>query len=570
MKVRKKLIEVALPLEAINDEGSRRKRKAPAGYPTTLHKWWAQRPVAAARAVIFAQMVDDPSAYVDTLLGDPATRRAAQRELKKRQVLWARRNAAFEAATGREVIAVTGPGARPTLDECAADIERERLFHISEELVKWENTKNEEVLECARAEIWQSWKRACADNADQTNAKQLFDRNRLPPFHDPFAGSGALPLEAQRLGLEAYASDLNPVAVLINKAMIEIPPKFTDLQPINPVARADGTFDLGQWRGAQGLGNDVRYYGRWIRDEAEKRIGHLYPKFTITAQIANQRPDLAPLVGRELSVIAWLWARTVKSPNPAFNGVDVPLASTFMLSTKPGKEVYVEPVIEHGNCHFVVRMGKPKDLESVIVGTKIARGANFRCVMSDTAIEGDYIKAEGRAGRMNSRLMAIVAEGDRGRIYLSPTTEHEVLATKAKPEWFPDTPIGNDPRALWTPPYGLTTFSDLFTSRQLVALETFVNLVPQARSKAKNDALAATPAGNKGLASVDNASADAYADAVCTYLALAIGRAADYGSSIATWRPKDNAMRSTMPKHGIQMAWDYAEGSPFGESSAGC
>jgi putative DNA methylase len=192
MKVHKKLIEVALPLEAINDEGSRRKRKAPAGYPTTLHKWWAQRPVAAARAVIFAQMVDDPSAYVDTLLGDSTTRRAAQRELKKRQELWARRNAAFETSTGREAVPLTEPGARPTLGECAADIERERLFHIIEELVKWENTSNEEVLESARAEIWQSWRRACADNADQPRAKEFFNRSRLPPFHDPFAGSGAL------------------------------------------------------------------------------------------------------------------------------------------------------------------------------------------------------------------------------------------------------------------------------------------------------------------------------------------------------------------------------------------
>jgi putative DNA methylase len=377
-----------------------------------------------------------------------------------------------------------------------------------------------------------------------------------------------LPLEAQRLGLEAYASDLNPVAVLINKAMVEIPPMFTDHRPVNPAARVDGTFDVRQWRGTQGLANDVRYYGQWIRDEADKRIGHWYPKYEITAEIAKERPDLAPLVGRKLSVIAWLWARTVKSPNPAFNGVDVPLASSFMLSTKPGKEIYVDPFVEQGSYRFVVKKGKPKDLQATMTGTKIARGANFRCVMSGTAIEGDYIKAEGRAGRMNSRLMAIVAEGDRGRVYLSPTTEHEALARQAKPDWVPDTLIGNDPRALWTPPYGLTAFSDLFTPRQLVALDTFVNLVPQARSKAKNDALAVILA-NKESTSEDRANADAYADAVCTYLALAIGRVADYGSSIATWRPKDNAMRSTMPKQGIQMAWDYAEGSPFGESSAG-
>jgi putative DNA methylase len=568
-KIGKKLIEVALPLEAINEEGSRRKRKAPAGYPTTLHKWWAQRPVAAARGVIFAQMVDDPSAYVDTLLGEPTTKRTAQRELKKRLELWEKRKATFTASIGSQGVTAPEPGTKPTLEEAAADIERERLFKIIEELVKWENTKDEGVLERARAEIWQSWRRACAANASHPRAKELFNRSSLPPFHDPFAGSGALPLEAQRLGLEAYASDLNPVAVLINKAMIEIPPKFADRPPVNPASRADGTFDLHRWHGSQGLANDVRYYGKWIRDEAEKRIGALYPKLEITAEMAKGRSDLTPLVGRKLQIIAWLWARTVKSPNPAFRNVDVPLASTFLLSTNSGKEVYVEPIVKGDSYNFVVKLGKPKNPNVTKVGTKLARGANFRCVVSGAAIEGDYIKAEGRAGRMNSRLMAIVAQGDRGRIYLSPTAEQEAIALQAKPDWIPDTPIGNDPRALWTLPYGLTAFSHLFTARQLVALNAFVELMPSARSQAREDALALAAANHKEVTSEHRADAQAYADAVCTYLALAIGRAADYGSSIATWRPKDNAMRSTMPKQGIQMAWDYAEGSPFGASSAG-
>ena len=288
----------------------------------------------------------------------------------------------------------------------------------------WENTTNETVLQQARDEIWQSWRYTCAENADHPRAKELFDRHKLPAFHDPFAGGGALPLEAQRLGLEAYASDLNPVAVLINKAMIEIPPKFAGKPPVNPEARKDKTLFAREWNGAQGLAEDVRYYGQWMRDEAEKRIGHLYPKIEITAEMAKERPDLKPLVGQKLTVIAWLWARTVKSPNPAFAQVDVPLASTFMLSTKAGKEAYVEPVIEDGGYRFTVKVGKPKDAEAAKSGTKLARGANFRCLMSGTPIPCDYIQDEGKAGRMGARLMAIVAEGERGRVYLAPTPKH--------------------------------------------------------------------------------------------------------------------------------------------------
>ena len=273
---------------------------------------------------------------------------------------------------------VDDPSAHPDLfpTEKKQEKERQRLFRIIEELVKWENTTNETVLQQARDEIWNSWRRACAENADHPRAKELFDRHKLPAFHDPFAGGGALPLEAQRLGLEAYASDLNPVAVLINKAMIEIPPKFAGRPPVNPDAK-NGKLPNQIWKGAAGLADDVRYYGKWMRDEAEKRIGHLYPKIEITAEMAKKRPDLKKYVGKKLTVIAWLWARTVKSPNPAFAQVDVPLASTFMLSTKAGKEAYVEPVIESGGYRFTVKVGKPKDAEAAKNGTKLARGANF-------------------------------------------------------------------------------------------------------------------------------------------------------------------------------------------------
>ena len=347
----RKLIEVALPLDAIN-EAAAREKSIRHGHPSTLHLWWARRPLAAARAVIFAQMVDDPSEYVDVLLSDAKKKRTAKRLLKKRLA----EHEAKRALSGGQSDDTAFTEPEPTLEAVAEQLERERLFGILRELVRWENTTNEAVLERARTEIWQSWRRACAANADHPRARKIFDRHRLPAFHDPFAGGGALPLEAQRLGLEAHASDLNPVAVLINKAMIEIPPKFAGLPPVNPEARRNEGLIAREWNGARGLAEDVRYYGQWMRYEAEKRIGHLYPKVEITPEMVGERPDLKAYEGRSLTVIAWLWARTVKSPNPAFADVEVPLASTFMLSTKKGKEAYVEPVIEGRGYRFTVKV----------------------------------------------------------------------------------------------------------------------------------------------------------------------------------------------------------------------
>jgi len=519
MKYPKKLIEVALPLEAIN-EASSREKSIRHGHPSTLHLWWARRPLAAARAVIFAQMVDDPSAWPDLF---------------------------------------------PT--EKAQEKERQRLFKIIEELVQWENTTNEEVLQKARDEIWASWRRSCAANADHPRAEELFNRNRLPAFHDPFAGGGSLPLEAQRLGLESYASDLNPVAVLINKAMIEIPPRFAGKPPVNPAARAKRELIERSWKGAQGLAEDVRFYGQWMRDEAEKRIGHLYPKVEVTEEMARERPDLAPYVGRKLTVIAWLWARTVKSPNPAFAHIDVPLASTFMLSTKPGKEAYVEPVIEKDGYRFTVQVGKPKDAEAAKNGTKLARGANFRCIMSGEPIAGGYIKAEGRAGRMGARLMAIVAEGDNGRLYLEPTQEHEHIAAQAKPEWKPETPLAPDPRALWTPAYGLTTFGDLFTPRQLVALTTFSDLVGEAIQRIEADALAAGLDPDTRPLREGGTGARAYAEAVGVYLGFAVDKGSNYWSSLCSWHSGRDTVTSTFARQALPMVWDFAEANPFCSSS---
>lgn len=442
------------------------------GHPSTLHLWWARRPLAAARAVIFSQMVDDPSEYVDVLRADAKLRRKAETVLKARLKLWESAQALAEKAEGSG-LSVPVPGPAPTLDDMLADQERQRLFRIIEDLVLWENTTDEVVLEAARSEIWQSWRRTCAENADHPRAKELFDRHKLPAFHDPFAGGGSLPLEAQRLGMESYATDLNPVAVLINKAMIEIPPKFASKPPVNHDAREQKSQMDKSWRGAQGLAEDVRYYGKWMRDEAEKRSGHLYPKVEVTADMAKDRPDLRPLVGQKLTVIAWLWARTVNSPNPAFAQVDVPLASTFMLCTKPGKEAYIEPAIENGGYRFTVGVGQPRDAETAKNGTKLSRGANFQCLMSGTPISGDYVKAEGKAGRLGARLMAIVTEGHRGRVYLAPTPAQEAVAHSAKPIWKPGGEIAVRMTGGNCTPYGLTSWGDIFTPRQLVALTTF-------------------------------------------------------------------------------------------------
>ena len=439
---RKKLIEVALPLEAIN-AASAREKSIRHGHPSTLHLWWARRPLAAARAVLFAQIVDDPSS-------------------------------------------------RPELFPKEEDQsqERQRLFRIIEELVKWENTTNETVLEQAREEIRRSWRRTCEDNRDHPRAAELYDPDRLPAFHDPFAGGGSIPLEAQRLGLEAHASDLNPVAVLINKAMIEIPPKFAGRPLVNPESRQGKGSTEAVWKGATGLAEDVRYYGKWMRDEAEKRIGHLYPKVRITPEMVQERADLKQYQGRELTVIAWLWARTVKSPNPAFANVDVPLASTFMLSTKKGKEAYVQPVIEDGSYRFTVKAGTAP--ETAKNGTKSrGSGSSFLCLMSGVPMPFEYLRSEAKSGRMGARLMVVVAEGDRSRVYLSPIKEQESIALAAIPEQVPETSLPERALGFRVQEYGMTKWRDLFTDRQLVALTTFSDLVTEARARIRADAAAA-------------------------------------------------------------------------------
>ncbi len=560
--VDKKLIEVALPLDAIN-KASAREKSIRHGHPSTLHLWWARRPLAAARAVLFAQMVDDPSAYVEELLSDQRKKKTAARELKKRLAQdKASQNMSSEDST---------PNPRFTLEEVAADLERDRLFKILEDLVLWESTTNETVLQQARDEIWKSWRRTCAENADHPRAKEIFNRNELPCFHDPFAGGGALPLEAQRLGLKSYASDLNPVAVLINKAMIEIPPKFAGRPPVNPewTEKTDEEKKLSSWIGAEGLAEDISYYGRWMREEAKKRIGHLYPEVEITEDIAVERPDLVQYVGRKLTVIAWIWVRTVRSPNPAFADVHVPLASTFMLSAKQGKKAYVEPrkTGERG-YQFNVKVGIPKDIDAVKLGTKLSRGANFQCLMSGTPIADDYIKFESVSGRLGECLMAIVAEGDNERVYLKPTSEHQECARMANPEWRPDQKMNNDTRDLVSGRgYGFFTWSELFTPRQLVVLTSFSDLVSETVDCAKHHAITAGLPDDGTFLNDGGITATAYAEAVGTYLALVVDKCSDYWSSICTWNTLRDNIRSTFARQAIPMVWDFAEANPFSNSS---
>ena len=521
MTVRRKLIEVALPLEAINKAAAYEKMPGIGPHPRGLHLWWARRPLAVARAVIFAQMVDDPSGWPDLF---------------------------------------------PTLKK--QERERARLFEIIKELVKWENITNEDVLETARVEIWNSWRRTCAVNAGHPRAKELFDRKKLPAFHDPFAGGGALPLEAQRLGLEAHAGDLNPVAVLINKAMIEIPPRFTGKPPVNPESR-EKLDHTKSWNGAEGLAEDVRYYGKWTRDEAEKRIGHLYPKIAITPEMAKIRKDLKPLVGRELTVIAWLWARTVKSPNPAFANTDIPLASTFILSNKVGKAAYVEPVIDGDTYRFVVRVGSGARFDAAKAGTKLSQGS-FRCLMSNTPFRYEYIDDEANAGRMGVRLMAIVAEGQRRRVYLDPTAEMEAIARSARPTWKPDAPS----RGTWASNaqgrrYGFRTFGDYFTPRQLVALTTLSDLSQEAMIRAKRAALeAGMPDDGKPLHH-GGSGATAYAEAVGVYLAFAVDRCADFSNSCTRWVPGNQKVMNLFAKQAIAMTWDFPEAAVLHETVGG-
>lgn len=491
-KYKKKLIEVAIPLEAVN-AASVKEKGSPflKGHARSLHQWWARRPIVACRAVLFAQLVNDPS---------------------------------------------SDPDAFPTLE--AQETERKRLFAIIEELVQWENSTNEEVLERARIEI----RKSCG--------------GVLPPVYDPFSGGGSIPLEAQRLGLPAYGSDLNPVAVMIGKAMIEIPPKFKDLAPIHSGIKARQFY-----RNAEGLAEDVRHYGEWMREKAWERIGHLYPQVDLPKEYG----------GGKATVIAWIWARTVQSPDPAFSDVQVPLISNFVLSSKKGQEVWIEPLVDRHakTISYQIRRGGTKaELADATIGTTAGKRQAFRCIMSGAALPYDHIRQAGKAGQMGQTLIAIVAEGNRGRVYVEPQSEHVEIARFSKPEWRPEARLPDNPRDFKTPNYGMETFGDLFTDRQLVALNTFSDLMHEAREQIEVEALAAGLPSDETPLRDGGRGAKAYAEAASLYLAFAVDKSADYGNSICGWNSTNQNIRQLFARQAIPMSWDFAETNSFGKMAS--
>ena len=477
--VKKKLIETSLPLEAIN-AASAREKSIRHGHPSTLHLYWSRKPLATARAVLFAQLVDDPASRPDEF---------------------------------------------PTVE--SQDAERARLHALMEKLIIWENSNDEKLLEQAREEIRKS------------------NDGKLPAVVDPFAGGGSIPLEAQRLGLESHASDLNPLAVLINKALIEIPPKFAGWSSVFPGVAEEQS----SWLRAEGLAADVQHYGQWLRDEAEKRIGHLYPKITAPG-------------GTEHTVIAWKWARTVISPNPA-NPIETPLVNSWWLSKKKGKEAWVKATVVDGQVRYEVQHnadGPKGDAD----GTVNRRGAVS--IADGTPIDLSYIRAESRAGRMGAHLIAVVADGGKGRVYVSPNEKHTSVAQVPRPDDLPVSELPEKALGFRVQAYGFEQWVDLFTNRQLVALTTLSDLVSEARSKVLEDALAAgIPAGER--LEDGGVGAEAYADAVATYLALGVSRTADYCNALCTWHTTGDKVTHLFTRQAIPMTWDYTETNILSNSS---
>ncbi len=502
VKRRKKLIEVAIPLEAIN-AASAREKSIRHGHPSTLHLWWARRPLAAARAVIFCQMVDDPSAVPE------------------------------EFPTDKE-----------------QEEEKNRLFELIEKLVLWESTTNEEVLGMAREEIRRSWRRCCADNADHSEAAELFNPAKLPGFHDPFAGGGALPLEAQRLGLESYASDLNPVAVLINKSMIELPFAFSLQQPVYSEKLEQGQLDGDFSSNLSGLAKDLRCYSNVVLDSVKSKLSKYY------GYGERQGKD-------DEKVVAWIWAKTVMSPSPAFSDCMVPLMQSFYLAKSSRKTVHLQPWSRGKEYGFEIAKGDPEDPVATSNGTKQARGANFKCILSGDPISPRYLKSQALSGRLGKRLIAKVIELNGSRHYKLCTESEENLALSVPQSWSPQLEISYDPRkgANTAVLYGLRSFGDLFTERQLLSLNTISDAIVDVRHQIIRDCLA-----REGWTSE---RAIQYASTLCIYLSFALGKVADRGSVLCSWNAPRETIRSTFGRQAIAMTWDFVESNPLSPSSGG-
>ena len=480
----KKLIEVALPLEKINTESAREK-SIRHGHPSSLHLWWARRPLTAARAMLWASLVDDPSSHPELFPTE---------DLQKK--------------------------------------ERNRLFELLQKLIVWENSNDSNIIADAQKEILR------------------YTNGQCPAFLDPFAGGGALPLEAQRLGLEVYANDLNPIAVMINRAMIDYPSRFYNYPPVNS---KDVIMGKQGWSRAEGLAKDVEYYGEWVKESAYKEIGDLYPKVKVPNELG----------GGEATVIAWLWARTVKCPNPNC-GCTMPLASKFAISKKKNKEAWVEPIYANNRFSFVIHKGKcPKDKETL----KMGRGATFKCPVCGEVTLDEYVKEEGRSGRIGAQLMTIVAEGPHGRLYIAPSPEQELAATVQRPKDVIQGDMPNNPRWFSPPAFGMESYESLFTDRQLLALSTLSRLAKDVKSKIEKDAITAGMKDDHiGLAS-NGTGARAYAEAISIYLSFIVDQLTNHCSTLCGWHANNEQLMNTFGRQAIPMVWDYAEVNIFSNST---
>ena len=503
LKTPKKLIEVALPLDDIN-QASAHEKSVRQGHPSSLHLYWARRPLAAARAVLFAQLVNDP---------------------------------------GGE------RGWSPGNSKANAEKERERLFEIIRDLSKWENIGNKSLLERANEEILRAWNETKIINNENSS---YFDS--FPSIHDPFSGGGAIPLEAQRLGLKAIASDINPVALIINHAMINFTTHFVGLEPIGPILEYDKQKKISiSASGLQGVCEDIRRYGDVVKQKAFSQIGQYFPKVEIEGTNKSQH------------VISWIWARTVESPNPAAKGMHVPMVKSFILSKKTGKSAWIEYLIDESSLDYTFEVKTGASLPKDIEGTVGRKGA--KCILTGSLIPLSYIRQQGKDKKIKYRLMAIAAEGNRGRLYLSPNEEIESIAKNIVVEDYPSAEIEHWPGCTNCVVYGYERFEELFTNRQLLSLVTFSNAIIEVRNSIIEDAIKAgmskdnTPAINGGKGAV------AYADLLCTYLSFALDKMADLGNSFCAWEPIAQCPRHLFGKQAIPMVWDFAEANPFSNSS---
>ena len=503
LKSKKKLIEVAMPLEAINKE-SNRDKKLSSGHPTTLHYWWAPRPLAACRAVVFASLVDDPSAH---------------------------------------------PERFP--DEASQEAERERLFDLIGDLILWSNRRNARVLEAARKEI------------------ALSTDGRPPRLFDPFCGRGLIPLEGQRLGLDVSAADVNPIPVTIAKTLLEILPRFKSARSVHSRARQSSLLEGSGF--AQGFATDVEHYAQDVLDAVRPALEPLYPRYKVTRSLVESRPDLQPFVDSELTVMAWLWARTVQCSNPACRST-IPLVGSFWLSQKKGRKYWIEPEVSAPGerIRFHIRHGEG---EAPPPTKRPGTGGTFRCLAPGCGVDSDdrYVEQEGKAGRIGQTLMACIAEGGRrhGRVYLPATQEHEDVALSAQPEWRPDMPMPNYSQAMPTAKQGVNTWADLFTERQILTLDRLAGSIRGLHGEIRSAAVECGMTDDDKPLEQGGKGARAYADGIVTFLTLILGKYVNRSCAFSFWHNSRENVEQPFAQQGIQKSWDFVESNPFSTSSGG-